>query len=322
VNFEGAAVLAHVPVPSSFSDDSYERYAAALARADVLLLIHPGAISAKKISSREQPLVERADQVFAWCGKFWFDKVFSEKRSNGYYGLAGTKLSLMRPAIDLEAFRHTPFPKTGRTSFLHVSNLSGVKAPDVLFLSTMFKGAELFIGSMVFGRKKLEFTQTYESMGQPIEVHFEVGAEDYEASKANDVPYPRVEVTVKAGGRVSESAFFSLGVMRNSDTKLNRFIGNRMNFYLHTSISEGLSASVLEAVARGLLPCITTESGLDAPSVVHIGHDPIKNRSILEALRHMGPTEYVARAVATRDFVQEHHSWKNAADLVRSRLNG
>lgn len=222
-----------------------------------------------------------ARRIFAFCGGLWIRRT-QELRDDTLHGAVKDKLVQVNLGCNGRHFPcKTVFGTENRRNFLHISNLAKYKNMPLLFQSMDGVPASLTIAS-----------QTLKTTG------WTDGAYSDEAGKKRTY------------------RFYSLGTISNADPKLNAFIVENFDFYIHTSNGDAQATVILENCLRGLVPLITPESGFECPHAVYLTQDPAKNREIIQRAIAMPESEYVERSRGVRAHVLEHHDWGRIYDRI------
>ncbi len=225
--------------------------------------------------------LKAARGIFAICGDIWTRRT-RQSGCDSIHGSVKDKLVQVNLGCDGRHFPHkTVFGTENRRNFLHISNLAKYKNMPLLFQSMDGVAATLTIAS-----------QSLKTTGWM------------------DGAY-----TDTAGDKRT-CRFYSLGTISNADPKLNAFIIENFDFYIHTSSFDAQATVILENCARGLVPVITPESGFACPHAIYLTHNPVENRAIIQRAMAMGEDEYAERSRGVRAHVLEHHDW----DRIYSRI--
>ena len=185
--------------------------------------------------------------------------------------------------------RHFPFKTVfgteNRRNFLHISNLAKYKNLPLLFQSMEGVPATLMIASQTL-------------------------------TKTGWIDWAYTDAT----GKKRTYRFYSLGIISNSDPKVNDFIIENFDFYIHTSTYDAQATVILENCLRGLVPLVTPESGFSCPYAVTLTQDPVKNREIIQRAMAMPEDEYAERSRGVRAHVLEHHDWGRIYERIWSAI--
>lgn len=215
-----------------------------------------------------------AKRIFAICGDIWIRRT-RESGTDTLHGGVKDKLVQVNLGCDGRHFPYkTVFGTENRRNFLHISNLATYKNLPLIFQSMDGVPATLTIAS-----------QSLRNTGW------------------TDGAY------TDASGSKRTYRFYSLGTISNSDPKLNTFIIDNFDFYIHASQFDAQATVILENCLRGLVPLITPESGFSCPHAIYLTHDPAKNRDIIQRAMTMPEDEYVHRSRGVRAHVLAHHDW-------------
>ncbi|MFH1985905.1 MAG: glycosyltransferase family 1 protein [Pseudomonadota bacterium] len=224
-----------------------------------------------------------ARRIFAICGDIWIQRTRALE-GDSIHGAVKDKLVQVNLGCD---GRHFPFKTVfgteNRRNFLHISNLAKYKNLPLLCQSLDGIGATLMVASQSL--KETGWTQA---------------------------------ACIDEYGKKRMYPFYSLGRISNSDPKLNAFLIENFDFYIHTSTFDAQATVILENCLRGLVPLITPESGFSCPYAVYLTQDPIKNREIIRKAIGMPEEEYAERSRGVRAHVLEHHDWGGIYDRIWS----
>ncbi len=243
----------------------------------------------------DEQLVQ-ARQIFAICGDIWIDQT---RQLNGDSIQSRVKDKLVQ--VNMGCAAHLlpckkTFARKSRRNLLHISNLGSTKNIPLIFRST--RGLDVTVYMASFGIKK---TGNYE-----INLH-------------ND------------DGTQTRCYFESLGPIDNNDARMNRFIIDTCDFYIHTSTYDAQATSILENCARGLVPLVTPESGFDCPHAIKLTQDPEANKTIIHRAVTMSDEEFATRSRGVRQHILDHHNWQHIyrqiwehiqQDLITRQDNG
>ena len=226
-----------------------------------------------------------ARRIFAICGDIWIRRT-RELGEDSLHGAVKDKLVQVNLGCDGRHFpAKTVFGTENRRNFLHISNLAKHKKMPLLFQSMDGIDATLMIAS-----------QSLKTTGW------------------TDGAY------TDGSGKKRTYRFYSLGTISNSDPKLNAFIIENFDFYIHTSSFDAQATVILENCLRGLVPLVTPESGFSCPYAVTLTQDPVKNRDIIQRAMAMPEDEYAERSRGVRAHVLEHHDWGRIYDRIWSTI--
>lgn len=323
IDYNTDIVLAHSPPKNAnvvFTEIGLKNYLNVLVNAKHLYLLHPGSpYNYRLVTEFEKQIVQNCQHFICWCGKYWYEKMLqSPSEEDNLIGLIGLdKISRLEPAIAANMIDFRPIFKPEMLSFLHVSNISLVKAMHRIFLSIPREKSKLYIASEYFANhNSLTQNHQYSKHEEKIKVSF-----------SNPLIYGfdgtthELTASVITGNSIKNVSFHAMGFVKNWESRYINFMEQNINYYLHLSFSEGLSASVLEAAARGILPCVNVDSGFLAPSVCYLTNDPIANQEILGSLASISEREYLQRVTALREFVLSEHCWEKTLKVLENIFN-
>jgi glycosyltransferase involved in cell wall biosynthesis len=229
--------------------------------------------------------------IFANCGSFWYDQTM-QLPEDTIQGRVKSKLVRVDMGCAGHLFPYkTKFKNGPRRNLLHVSNLGPAKNMALMVKSIEGLGLNLFVASGSLDQAGI------------------------------------VEANVKnQNGTTEMHTFHSLGPISNNDAKINAFIVETMDFYLHTSRYDAQATAIIENCARGLVPLVTPESGFACPHAIMLTQDAEQNREIINRAAHMSESEYAERSIGVREHVLKFHNWDRIYEriwkTIQEDLNG
>ena len=223
----------------------------------------------------------QAQKIFAICVQIWIDRTFARQDDSIQFRV---KDKLIRCNLGLTSqnfpFYKKSFNKIGDRQILHVSNLAAWKGFDVLCKSLIGLDTLLYVAS----KEKLSVGMT------------------------------RVEFN-------EEEFFFSyMGEINNNDPRINAWIVQNCDFYIHTSRLDAQATTILENCARGLIPLITPESGFSSPHAIYLTHDPVENRKIIEWALNLPEEDLINRSNLLREQIYREHNWSDIFDQILNEI--
>ena len=215
----------------------------------------------------------QSKKIFALCGEIWIDRTFAKQDNSVQFKV---KEKLVRCNMGIAAHNFSiykkSFNKIGNRQILHLSNLSPYKGFDVTCKSLINVDTLLYVGSQAI---KLPIGMTQADLD-------------------------------------NETFFFSfIGNISNNDPKVNNWIVENCDFYIHTATMDAQATTILENCARGLIPLITPESGFSSPHAIYLTHDPVENQKIIEWALNLSEDELLARSKLLREQIFREHNWEH-----------
>ncbi|MCS6959100.1 MAG: glycosyltransferase family 1 protein [Pseudanabaenaceae cyanobacterium SKYGB_i_bin29] len=224
-----------------------------------------------------------ARKIFGLCGRIWYDRTLELEDSSIQ---CQVKHKLVHINMGLAAQNIFPyksmFNPIGQRGILHISHLGTYKGFDITCASLM---------------------------GLDVLLHV-----------AGNVPQLH-EGLIKTHIQGEEFVFNFLGCIDNSDPFTNQWIIENYDFYIHTATMDAQATTILENVARGLIPLVTPESGFISDHAIYLTHDPDENRKIIRWALNLPESELLKRSQLLREQVLREHNWENIFNKVWDEIS-
>jgi hypothetical protein len=224
-----------------------------------------------------------ARKIFAICGDFWLQKTL-EKADESIEAQVKNKLIRLNMCVANQNFpsHKTSFNPIGARRALHISDLKHHKGFDITCESLYDLDIMLGVGSVHLSQE----------------------------------PGPTaVEIS---DGKIYVFEF--LGGINNLDPDRNDWIIENFDFYIHTARVDAQATTVLENIARGLIPMVTPESGFSHPQAIALTLDPGENRKIIEWAINLPEAELLERSRLLRQHIATEHSWEKLFGKIWSEI--
>lgn len=307
-------VIARAPhrLEKTFSEEALEKYRRLMTSVKRLYLIHFGAPSELHPSAIEKEIYANARHLFCWCSNYSWEVMGLGEMAESM----GNRISRLEPAIASDLIPYRPRFKPGQLSFLHISNLALNREPH-LILASLPQDSQIFIGSEKLTKKEGHFTYQGKDR-QKRRVRLDFAYKPIDKFKLGE--FENIRAAVQINGSDIQRNFLLLGyVTEGVSSEFSQFINSEINYYIHLGAND--MTAILEASARGILPCVSGESGLNFPSAVYLTDDLNKNRTILYSLNYMKEKEYLIRVEHLRQWVIEKHSWQKTLSDMQSVID-
>ena len=220
----------------------------------------------------------QAKKIFAICGDIWIDRTFAMSDDSIQYRVRD-KLIRCNMGLSSQNFPiyKTKFNPIGDSQILHIRNLCPYNGFDVTCKSLIGLDTLLYVGNKTLKIK---------------------------------IGITRIELD-------DEEFFFSfIGNINNNDPKINDWIVQNCDFYIHTATMDAQATTILENCARGLIPLITPESGFASPHAIYLTHDPVENRKIIEWALNLPEQELMRRSHQLREQIFREHNWEGIFNKI------
>lgn len=307
-------VIAQAPhrLEKTLSGQALDNYLHFMTSVEQLYLIHFGSPSELSPTKIEKEIYAHARHLFCWCGHYWW-----EGKNLGEIGnIMMNKISHLIPAIASELIPYRPHLNPGELSFLHMSKLS-IDHQSHLILGSLPNDSKIFISSESLVKNQGDFSyKGKDKQKRPIHLDFSYSP----VNKFKIGQFENICASIQISDINIQREFSSLGYVTGSNSEFSDFLYNQINYYIHASRINDMT-SILEACARGILPCVSVESGFNSPSAIYLTDEIDSNQTILHSLSYITEQEYLLRVEELRQWVIDKHNWEQSLSIINSVID-